>query len=103
MLLDRSPDGLLVAVEDGAVVGALIAVWDGWRGNMYRLAVLPEHRRRGIATELVAAAHRQLLAAGAARVTALVGVDEPQARAFWEAAGYHHDAHIARHVRNLDA
>ena len=30
---------------EGAIVGALIAAWDGWRGNMYRLAVDPAHRR----------------------------------------------------------
>src|SRR5207249_4742095 len=36
---------LLVAEVDGALVGTLIAGWDGWRGNMYRLAVLPSHRR----------------------------------------------------------
>ena len=32
---------LFVAEADGQIVGALIAGWDGWRGNMYRLAVLP--------------------------------------------------------------
>jgi len=53
-LLDHSPDGLLVAESDGRVVGALVAAWDGWRGNMYRLAVLPEYRRRGIARRLPA-------------------------------------------------
>src|SRR3954471_11386118 len=45
-LLDASPGALLVAEEpeqDG-IVGALIAGWDGWRGNVYRLAVVPGHR-----------------------------------------------------------
>lgn len=48
-LLERSPDGLLVAETQGRVVGTLVAVWDGWRGSMARLAVLPDHRRAGIA------------------------------------------------------
>jgi beta-N-acetylhexosaminidase len=38
-LLEASPDGLLVAELDGELVGTLIAAWDGWRGNLYRLAV----------------------------------------------------------------
>ena len=39
-LLAESPGGLLVAAGgDGALLGVLIAAWDGWRGNMYRLAV----------------------------------------------------------------
>src|SRR5439155_19661967 len=36
---------LLVAEDGGAVVGTIVAGWDGWRGNMYRLAVAPSHRR----------------------------------------------------------
>ncbi len=41
--------------RDGAIVATLIAAWDGWRGNMYRLAVAPELRREGIARTLVEA------------------------------------------------
>jgi ribosomal protein S18 acetylase RimI-like enzyme len=40
-------------------VGTLVAAWDGWRGNMYRLAVLPEHRRAGIGRELVDAGYER--------------------------------------------
>ena len=46
-LLDRDPGALLVAVADDRVVGTLIAAWDGWRGDMYRLAVHPDHRGGG--------------------------------------------------------
>src|SRR5207247_1733455 len=91
---------LLVAEVDGALAGTLIAGWDGWRGNMYRLAVLPAHRRRGIARALVAAAERRLRELGAPRVTALVGRDDAEAVAVWRAAGYRHDQAIARCVRN---
>jgi ribosomal protein S18 acetylase RimI-like enzyme len=41
-----------VAEGDGEIVGALIAAWDGWRGNMYRLAVREGHRREGIGLAL---------------------------------------------------
>ena len=41
--------------ETGAIVGALIAAWDGWRGNMYRLAVDKGHRREGIGLALTRA------------------------------------------------
>jgi GNAT superfamily N-acetyltransferase len=58
-LLDRDPGALLVADSDGEVIGVLIAGWDGWRGNVYRLAVLPSHRREGIARELVDAGHER--------------------------------------------
>ena len=96
-----SPDALLLAQLDGTVVGALIAVWDGWRGGMYRLAVVDDLRRQGIARRLVEAGHERLWAKGARRITALVGSDEQEASAFWEALGYECDANVARFVRNL--
>jgi ribosomal protein S18 acetylase RimI-like enzyme len=92
---------LLVAEEDGAVVGAVIAAFDGWRGNFYRLAVAPELRRRGIARALVAAGEAYLRARGAPRATALVAFDDDDARGFWRAAGFEADAVIGRMVRTL--
>lgn len=100
-LLDHDPGALLLAERDGEIVATLIAAWDGWRGNMYRLAVGTAHRRRGIATRLVAAGEERLRALGAARVTALVGRDDDPARSTWAALGYEFDAAIGRHVRNI--
>jgi ribosomal protein S18 acetylase RimI-like enzyme len=100
-LIERDPGALLVADLDGAVVGTLIAGWDGWRGDMYRLAVAAPHRRRGIATALVRAAEERLRALGCRRVTALVAAGDPRGAAFWEATGYPRDELTARHVRNI--
>ena len=100
-LLDRDPGALLVAESDGEVVGALIAGWDGWRGNVYRLAVLPSHRREGVARRLVEAGHERLRAQGARRVTALVGGEEGAAHGLWRAVGYQRDEFVHRFVRNL--
>jgi ribosomal protein S18 acetylase RimI-like enzyme len=90
---------VLVAEDEGAIVGSVMAGFDGWRGNLYRLAVHPEYRRRGIARALVAAAEEWLLERGAQRITALVEQDRPWAVAFWQAVGYHVDPHMARFVR----
>jgi ribosomal protein S18 acetylase RimI-like enzyme len=100
-LLERDPGALLVAEADGEVVGVLIAGWDGWRGNVYRLAVLPSHRRQGIALRLVEAGHDRLRALGARRVTALVGGEEGAAHRLWRAVGYQRDEFVHRFVRNL--
>jgi ribosomal protein S18 acetylase RimI-like enzyme len=100
-LLERDPGALLVAEEDGELVGALIAGWDGWRGNVYRLAVLPSHRRQGVAAALVDAGHDRLRDLGARRVTALVGGDEGAAHKLWRALGYQRDEFVHRFVRNF--
>jgi ribosomal protein S18 acetylase RimI-like enzyme len=78
-LLAIDPQALLVAEVDGVLVGSLIATWDGWRGSFYRLAVAPEHRRKGLATMLLREAERHLRERGAIRLTAIVADDEENA------------------------
>jgi ribosomal protein S18 acetylase RimI-like enzyme len=92
---------VLLAEIGGELVGTLVAGWDGWRGNMYRLAVRDAHRRRGVARRLVEAGEDHLRAQGCRRVTALVGSDEEAAAALWRAAGYARDDRVDRYVRNL--
>ena len=96
-----SAGALLVAEADGAVVGALIAAFDGWRGNMYRLAVAEPWRRRGVARRLVEAGEARLRELGAPRITALVAFDDAVARGFWASAGYEADREMGRMVRTL--
>jgi ribosomal protein S18 acetylase RimI-like enzyme len=94
-------ESLLVARIEGRIVGTLIAAWDGWRGNMYRLAVEAGHRRRGIGLALVRAGEKALQRHGARRISVLVDHEDPVAAALWRAAGYEHDERIARFVRSL--
>ncbi len=100
-LLGDSPAALLVAERENEIVGALIAGWDGWRGNMYRLAVRDERRREGIGLALVRAGEGYLRQCGVRRVTALVAFEDEAAGGFWESAGYPQDLEIGRRVRNL--
>src|SRR3990172_2439501 len=103
-LLGEPAAVLLVAEADGRLVGTVIGGWDGWRGNIYRLAVLPAYRRRGIARALVGEAERRLHGMGARRISALVESDHPWATDFWDslgASGYRHDERMRRYVKTL--
>jgi ribosomal protein S18 acetylase RimI-like enzyme len=99
-LLTRDPDALLIAELDGVVVGSLIAAWDGWRGSFYKLVVHPEHRRQGLATELLREGESRLRARGTVRLTAIVVEDDSAAMAFWRATGYQRQPQRARFIRN---
>ncbi len=101
-LVDSSPAALFIAEAAGLTVGAVIAGWDGWRGNIYRLSVHREYRRRGIGQLLTLAAEDYLFGRGVRRITALVAYDDEAAGAFWDAAGYPRDADIGRRVRNIE-
>ncbi len=100
-LLRHDPGALLVAESGEALVGTLIAAWDGWRGSLYRLAVDPGWRRRGVASSLVRAGEIRLERHGAVRLTAIVASDEVAARALWQSLGYMRQADRSRFVRML--
>jgi ribosomal protein S18 acetylase RimI-like enzyme len=99
-LLDVDEDALIVADIGGRIVAAVIATWDGWRGNLYRLAVAPDSRRKGIATQLVAEAERRLSERGAIRLSILVP-KLGSASNFWSATGYLEDIRVARFAKTL--
>ena len=85
ILFKHREDAVLVAEVDGEVVGTVIAAFDGWRGNIYRLAVLPSHRGQGIARKLVREAEHRLSIQGAKRLVALASSHSETAAPFWDA------------------
>jgi ribosomal protein S18 acetylase RimI-like enzyme len=89
-LLDRDPGALIVADDGGAVVGSVIAGWDGWRGAIYRLAVDPAYRRQGLGRRLLRAAEARLTAVGARRMHAVVVGSDARAVGFWDASDWEH-------------
>jgi ribosomal protein S18 acetylase RimI-like enzyme len=100
-LLGRDPDAVILAEHDGALIGSVIAGWDGWRYHLYRLAVRPGWRRRGVGAALLSAAERRLTDLGATRIDAMVLDDNDLGQNLWRARGYQRQDDWRRWVKTL--
>ena len=79
---------LLVAEENGVIIGAAIAAYDGWRAFAYHVAVASEHRRHGVATALLAEVEDEVRRRGAPRIFTLVHESRTEGLALIAAHGY---------------
>ncbi len=77
-----------VGGSDAAVVGAVMAGYDGVRGWLYHLAIAPEHRRRGFGAQLVRAAEARLRTLGCSKVNLQVRASNREVVAFYQSVGY---------------
>lgn len=82
------PRNFLGAYQEGQLVAALIASWDGRRGWINRLAVHPRVRRKGLARRLIEAAEVELKSRGAQVVAALVEPENLPSLTLFATAGY---------------
>ena len=83
-LVREDGDLFLVAGHDGQLVGTVLVGQDGWRGNIFRLAVLPEYRRQDIGKALIQEVEHHLSARGARRITIQVEHEHTVAISFWD-------------------
>jgi ribosomal protein S18 acetylase RimI-like enzyme len=82
------PELLLVCEHGAGIAGAVMAGFDGIRGWIAHLAVAPELRRRGVATQLMRAAEAHLRALGAPKINLQVRATNRGVVAFYEKLGY---------------
>ncbi|HBJ86238.1 MAG TPA: GNAT family acetyltransferase [Verrucomicrobiales bacterium] len=81
-------DLMFVALAGDKVVGTITAGYDGHRGWLYSLAVLPEHRHGGIGSALVRHAEQALLSRGCLKINLQVVESNSQVVAFYQTLGY---------------
>ena len=87
--LQRDPELFLVARDAGGrVVGTVMGGWDGRRAYVYRLAVLPERRRQGIADALMDELEERFRRLGALKAKTQILLDNEASRAFFAQRGY---------------
>lgn len=86
--LTVQPELFLVATEEGALVGTVMAGYDGHRGWLYYLASAPERRGEGIARRLVERAEELLREMGCPKVQLMVRPENGGVHDFYAAIGY---------------
>ncbi len=86
--LDRNPWMSFVATVDGSVVGAILAGHDGRRGYIHHLAVHPDHRRQGLARQLVDRCLTVLSDSGIQKCHIFIFNSNADGIAFWKSVGW---------------
>jgi ribosomal protein S18 acetylase RimI-like enzyme len=86
--LQRDPDLFLIAETGGEIVGSVLGGFDGRRGLVYHLAVIPGQTRNGVGSALMEELDRRLKAKGCLKSYLLVTRDNAEAMQFYRARGW---------------
>lgn len=86
--ISRDPDLFLLAEQDGRIIGTVLGGYDGRRGMMYHLAVVPEQRKAGVGARLMEELEQRLKAKGCVKYYLLVTRENKEAMHFYEQRGW---------------
>ena len=86
--LIRNPNTNYVALIDDKIVGVIMAGNDGRRGYIYHLTVKEDHRRKGIASNLVNKCLESLKVEGINKVALVVFSNNEIGNTFWHKLGF---------------
>lgn len=86
--LERNPGLFLVAIGGGKIIGTAIGTYDGRRGHLYHLAVLPTYQGKGVGRRLIDEICERLAALGCPQLNLSVRHDNPTAVNFYEKIGF---------------
>ena len=84
-----------VCFDDDRLVGTVLAGYDGVRGWVHKVAVHPDHQRRGIARLLMTTAEDALRGAGCKKLNLQVRADNEDAISFYRTAGYAEEERVS--------
>ena len=97
-------DGLFfVAVAGRALVGTIMAGYDGHRGWLYSLAVAPNFQRQGIGSKLVEKAESALAQLGCPKINLQIRADNLGVTAFYNSLGFENEERISMGKRTIHA
>jgi ribosomal protein S18 acetylase RimI-like enzyme len=100
--LKDSPELFLVGTINDIIFSSVMAGYDGHRGWIYYLAVVPEYRKQGLGRRIMAAAEEKLLAIGCPKIDLMVRKNNPDVITFYEKIGYGHDEVVTMSKRLIE-
>ncbi|RZT93011.1 ribosomal protein S18 acetylase RimI-like enzyme [Advenella incenata] len=86
--LQQEPELFIVAERDGLLLGSVMAGYDGHRGWIYYLSVLPQYQSQGLGKKLVQQAEQRLRSKGCPKIQLMIRLDNSSVQDFYRALGY---------------
>ena len=86
--IKRDPESILVAEDDGQVIGCVFIVEDGWNAFVWRLAVRRDQRRKGVGLSLMQKVEEIIKSRGIKEVSLFVDTKNEHLKAWYEKQDY---------------
>lgn len=99
--LYRNPDCSYIALENGKIIGAILAGHDGRRGLINHLAVAPEYRRQGIGKQLLHLAKHALKKNGIPKCALFVLKENREGIEFYRNIGWKEETIVSTYSKIL--
>jgi len=93
------PELFFIALLDGKLVGSVMAGYEGHRGWLNYLAVLPSYQKRGYGRKLVERAIAELKRLGCLKLNVQIRESNASAVAFYEHLGFRNDHVVSLGLR----
>jgi ribosomal protein S18 acetylase RimI-like enzyme len=88
---EHSPQWFLIAEAEGNVIASAMYAYDGHRGNVNYLAVLPQFQKRGVGERLMVDIEDKLTKMGCPKINLLIRDTNVDVLNFYESLGYKTD------------
>lgn len=86
--IEHDSESIIVAEDNGRLVGTVFILYDPWCSFVYHLGVHPDYRGKGLATQLMDEAEGKLKARGINRPTLFVEEDNQEVVDFYKKRGW---------------
>lgn len=85
--IEHDPESIIIAEEDGKIIGVVFFVYDPWKTFVFHLAIDLEHRKKGIGSILLQIVEQRVRARGVAEAVGFVDEKNIAAIEFYKKNG----------------